>query len=178
MSRIGKKPIEIPSGVELAVSGNTVKAKGPKGELSFDAADCLEVKVEGSNCTVERKNEEKFTRAIHGTTRSIISNMVEGVSKGYTKELEINGVGYRAQQQGTNLVLSLGFSHNIDFQVPDGVTVNVKDGVNIEVTGADKQLVGQVSARLRNFSPAEPYKGKGVKYKDEQIRRKAGKTVA
>lgn len=178
MSRIGKKPVVIPAGVEIAVEESTVKVKGPKGELSmvFPADVALEVK--GGELEVTPVTKTTFARSMHGTIRSLVANMVEGVSKGYTKELEIQGVGFKANLQGQNLNLALGYSHPIDFAVPAGITIKVNDNTNIVVSGADKQMVGQVSARIRSFYPAEPYKGKGVRYKGEHVRRKAGKAVA
>lgn len=179
MSRIGKAPIEIPSGVEVELNGATVKVKGPKGENSWEVPSVLKVAVEDNTVIIERTEETKEARSLHGTIRSVINNMIIGVDKGYEKELEISGVGYKAQMNGTTCVLALGFSHEINYEIPEGVTVEVdKAGVNVKVSGFDKALVGQVAARIRLFSPAEPYKGKGVKYKGEQIRRKEGKAVA
>ena len=179
MSRVGKTPVAIPSGVEVKVAGSTVSVKGPKGENSWVVPSVITVTVEDNQVLVERTAETKQARALHGTIRSVINNMIIGVNEGYVKELEINGVGYKAQMQGTTCVLALGFSHDINYEIPAGVTVEVdKAGVNVKVSGHDKALVGQVAARIRLFSPAEPYKGKGVKYKGEQIRRKEGKAVA
>lgn len=178
MSRIGQTPIEIPKGVEVVASGSTIKAKGPKGELSYTAPAFISWQVKDGKVVASRTSEDVFARSMHGTSRSHAANIVSGVSKGYSKELEITGVGYRVQQQGDKLVFNLGLSHQIDFKVPAGIKVAIKDGVALEISGADKHMVGQVSARIRGFAPAEPYKGKGVKYKNEQIRRKAGKTVA
>lgn len=179
MSRIGKTPIAIPSGVEVKVAGSTVTVKGPKGESAWDIPSVLTVAVEDNQVIVDRTQETKMARSLHGTIRSVINNMVIGVDKGYVKELEISGVGYKAQMQGTTCVLALGFSHDINYEIPAGITVEVdKAGVAVKVSGHDKALVGQVAARIRLFSPAEPYKGKGVKYKGEHIRRKEGKAVA
>lgn len=179
MSRVGKTPIAIPSGVEVKVAGNVVTVKGPKGESSWTVPALISVKVEDNQVVVDRSAETKEARSLHGTIRSVINNMVIGVEKGYVKELEISGVGYKAQMKGTTCVLALGFSHDINYEIPEGVTVEVdKAGVEVKVSGHDKALVGQVAARIRLFSPAEPYKGKGVKYKGEQIRRKEGKAVA
>ncbi len=179
MSRIGKTPIAIPSGVEVKVAGSTVTVKGSKGENAWEIPALVTVAVEDNQVIVGRKDETKKARALHGTIRSVINNMVIGVTEGYMKQLEISGVGYKAQMQGTTCVLALGFSHEIKYEIPVGVTVEVdKAGVEVKVSGHDKALVGQVAARIRLFSPAEPYKGKGVKYKGEQIRRKEGKAVA
>lgn len=178
MSRIGKKPVAIPSGVTVSVEGSAVKVKGPKGELSQEVPASLEVKVENNEVAVSPREASPFARAMHGTVRSLVQNMIDGVTKGYSKDLEIQGVGFRAQVQGKQVTLSLGYSHPIVFQVPDQVTVEVKDGTALTVSGPSKQMVGQVSARIRSFYPAEPYKGKGVRYKGEHVRRKAGKAVA
>jgi len=179
MSRVGKTPIAIPSGVEVKVAGSTVTVKGSKGESAWEFPAAITVAVEDNQVVVGRTEETKRARAMHGTIRSIINNMVIGVSTGYVKELEISGVGYKAQMKGTTCVLALGFSHEINYEIPAGITVEVdKAGVEVKVSGHDKALVGQVAARIRLFSPAEPYKGKGVKYKGEQIRRKEGKAVA
>ena len=178
MSRIGKKPVDIPKGVSVAVESSLVKGKGPAGELAVRIPSGLNVKVEGAQVLISASREEKTLNALHGTTRSLIANMVKGLATPYVKELEIQGVGFRAQQQGQKLVLSLGFSHPIEFQVPAGVTAKVADGTTISLTGADKHTVGETAARIRGFFPAEPYKGKGVRYKGEHVRRKAGKAVA
>lgn len=179
MSRVGKTPIAIPSGVEVKVAGSTVTIKGPKGESTQEIPSVLTVTVEDNQVLIERTEETKSARALHGTIRSVINGMVIGVNEGYVKELEISGVGYKAVMQGTTCVLSLGFSHEINYEIPEGVTVELdKAGVEVKISGHDKALVGQVAARIRQFSPAEPYKGKGVKYKGEQIRRKEGKAVA
>jgi large subunit ribosomal protein L6 len=179
MSRVGKTPIAIPSGVEVQVAGSVVTVKGSKGESTRNIPSVITVTVEDNQVLVGRTAETKEARALHGTIRSIISNMLIGVSQGYVKELEINGVGYKAVLQGTTCVLSLGFSHEINYEIPEGVTVELdKAGVEVKISGHDKALVGQVAARIRQFSPAEPYKGKGVKYKGEKIRRKEGKAVA
>jgi large subunit ribosomal protein L6 len=162
----------------VKVEGGEVSVKGPKGELSFVLPESVTATIEGQEVVVSRSHDAKTARAMHGMARSLIANMVEGVDKGYTKQLEIQGVGYRAQMQGQQLVLSVGYSHPIEFNIPDGVTVEVKDNTKLSVTGYDKQMVGQVSAQIRAFAPAEPYKGKGIKYSDEQVRRKVGKTVA
>lgn len=179
MSRVGKTPIAIPSGVEVKIAGKTVTVKGSKGESVWEVPSVIKVTQDDNQLIVERTEETKKARALHGTIRSVINNMVIGVEKGYEKELEISGVGYKAQMQGTTCVLSLGFSHEINYEIPAGITVEVnKTGLDVKVSGHDKALVGLVAARIRAFSPAEPYKGKGVKYKGEQIRRKEGKAVA
>ena len=179
MSRVGKTPIAIPSGVEVQVAGSIVTVKGPKGESVWDVPSVITVEVADKQVLVGRKEETKKARALHGTIRSLINNMVIGVEKGYVKELEISGVGYKALMKGQTCVLALGFSHEINYEIPAGITVEVdKAGVKVKVSGHDKALVGLVASRIRAFSPAEPYKGKGVKYKGEQIRRKEGKAVA
>ncbi|MCA8917789.1 MAG: 50S ribosomal protein L6 [Planctomycetes bacterium] len=176
MSRIGKQPVEIPSGVTVDVSGTKVTVKGSKGELSIHHRPEVTVKVEGSEVQVERKNESKLAKALHGTTRSLINNMIEGVTKGYQKNLDIVGVGWQGKLQGRTLVLQLGFCHTVDFEVPEGLTVNMPMNQRIEVTGIDKQAVGQFAAEVRASRKPEPYKGKGVRYEGEHIVRKAGKS--
>ncbi len=155
-----------------------MNVSGPKGELSWTAPSFIGIEVVDNEVRVSRTGEEKFVRAMHGTARSLIANMVKGVHDGFERRLEIQGVGFRAQLQGRNLTMSLGYSHPINYTVPEGVTVTVTDGVKISVSSADKQKVGQVSTQIRSYFPAEPYKGKGIRYADEQVRRKAGKTVA
>jgi len=181
MSRIGKAPVSIPSGVNVIVKDNTVTVKGPKGELSQTIHPEMEVKVEEGNVTVVRPNEEKETRAQHGLYRSLINNMVVGVSEGYKKELELVGVGYRATNQGQLLDLALGFSHPIQLLLPSEIKVNAvtdrKSNPIITLESADKQLLGQVCAKIRSLRKPEPYKGKGVRFKGEEIRRKAGKSA-
>ncbi|MFA5688783.1 MAG: 50S ribosomal protein L6 [Kiritimatiellales bacterium] len=178
MSRIGKQPVTIPSGVDVSVNGNTVTVKGLKGESSWEIPALLTVKVDGGEVLVRRNDESKEARALHGTIRNIIRNMVVGVQDGYEKELEIQGVGYKAVLQGRMLVLSLGYSHEINYEIPEGVSVTLNGATEIKIAGHEKALVGQVAARIRAFAPAEPYKGKGVRYKGEQVRRKEGKAVA
>lgn len=178
MSRIGRMPVVVPKEVSVAIEGSTVRVKGPKGELSRTFPPFLRLVVKDAQLTVACEKADKQSRAIHGTARSLIANMVTGVQKGYTKDLEIHGVGFRAALQGKKLVMSLGYSHPVEYQVPEGITVKVTDNTNINVTGADKQVVGEVCARIRGFYPPEPYKGKGVRLKGEHVRRKAGKTVA
>ena len=172
MSRIGKKPIAIPAGVEVKIDGCTVK--GPKATLTRDVHPNMTVKVEGTELLVERPNDQKQNRALHGLTRSLLANMVEGVSNGFSKVLEVNGVGYRAAVQGNTLNLTVGYSHPVEMPVPEGLTAEV-NGNKITISGADKQKVGQFAAEVREKRPPEPYKGKGIKYADEHIRRKEGK---
>lgn len=178
MSRIGNKPVELPKGVTVALEGSTVKGKGPQGELAVAIPDGIVVKVSDGRVDVSVADPKAGLGALHGTTRSLIANMLKGLATPYVKELEIQGVGFRAQQQGQKLVLALGFSHPIEFNVPKGITAKVTDSTAITISGADKHLVGETAARIRDFFPAEPYKGKGVRYKGEHVRRKAGKAVA
>jgi len=178
MSRIGNQPVLIPGGVTVEVSGQTVVVKGSKGESSYTAPGGIAVKVEDNSVVVSRTDNSKFGKAMYGTVRSLVDNMVVGVSQGYKKDLIIEGVGYKAQMKGQEIVLSLGFSHDINYAIPDGIKVDVQNNTNVSIEGIDKQLVGQVAARIRDYSPAEPYKGKGVRYAGEQIRRKEGKAVA
>ncbi len=178
MSRVGLQPVEIPSDVTVAVEGGHVSVKGPKGEQQWDFPPVVRVEVKDGSLTVARTQEDKFARSMHGTARNLIANMVKGVKEEFKKELEIQGVGFRAQIQGQKLTMSLGFSHPVEYTVPEGVKVEVADSTKISVTGINKQAVGQVAAHIRSFYPAEPYKGKGIRYTDEYVRRKAGKTVA
>ena len=178
MSRIGKQPMPLPAGVTARVEDGAVILQGPKGELSLKVPATVEVTLDGGILTVTRRSDDKQSRADHGTTRALLGNMAEGVTTGYRRDLEIQGVGFKASLSGRQLTLNVGYSHPVDYTVPEGVTVEVVDGTQIKVSGIDKQLVGQVSARIRSFRPPEPYKGKGVRYKDERVRRKAGKTVA
>jgi len=175
MSRIGNEPIEMPSGVETTVGENVVTVKGPKGTLTQTFDPRLSVSVEDGVITVARENDERQARALHGLTRALIANMVAGVSTGYTKELKAVGVGYRAALKGTTLELLVGFSHPVAIEAPDGITFEVPEQTKIIVSGIDKQLVGQVAANIRGVRPPEPYKGKGIRYVDEHVRRKAGK---
>ncbi|AVW92198.1 MULTISPECIES: 50S ribosomal protein L6 [Roseobacteraceae] len=175
MSRIGKKPVEMPSGVTASVSGQTIEVKGPKGSHSFTATDDVTLTIEGNVITVTPRGKSKRARQQWGMSRTVIGNMVTGVSVGFKKELEINGVGYRAQLQGNILKLNLGYSHEVNFEVPAGVTVTSAKPTEITVEGSDPQLVGQVAANIREWRKPEPYKGKGIKYKDEYIFRKEGK---
>jgi len=175
MSRIGKMPIAIPAGVEVTLNGNDITVKGPKGTLSRTVHSNMAVNMEGNVITVTRPNDEKENRALHGLTRSLIANMVEGVSNGYKKELEINGIGYRAEKQGKDLVLTIGFSHKVVMTEIDGITIEVPSPNKVVISGPDKQKVGQFAANIREKRPPEPYKGKGIKYVDEYVRRKEGK---
>lgn len=175
MSRVGKHPVEIPSGVTFSIDGNLVKAKGKLGELEAKLTDDVVVAHEGQTVTVRPRNQTKRARMMWGTARTVVSNLVNGVDTGFTRKLEINGVGYRAQVQGTNLLLQLGFSHEIRFPIPEGIKIDSPDPTHITVHGPSKQKVGQVAAEIRAFRPPEPYKGKGVKYEDEVILRKEGK---
>ena len=177
MSRIGRKPIAIPGGVTVTVDGATVKVKGPKGELARTFEPSIKVRVENNEVLVERPNDDKRERALHGLTRALIANMVTGVTDGFKKTLEIVGVGYRAEKKGKNLVVSVGYSHPVNYPEPDGITLTTPAPTTIIVEGVDKQKVGQVAAELRGFRPPEPYKGKGIRYQGEQVRRKAGKTA-
>ncbi|MFN0729806.1 50S ribosomal protein L6 [Polaribacter gochangensis] len=181
MSRIGKNPISIPTGVELNIDGNVVTVKGKLGELSQEISDDITVRIEGETVILNRPSESKPHKSAHGLYRSLVFNMIEGVSKGWTKELELVGVGYRASNQGQKLDLALGFSHNIVLDVAPEVTVETvsEKGKNpiVKLTSYDKQLVGQVAAKIRSFRAPEPYKGKGVKFVGEQLRRKAGKSA-
>ncbi len=178
MSRIGKMPVTVPGGAEVTLSGNVVTVKGAKGQSTLQIPALITVAVEGGRVSVGRKNETKEARALHGTIRNTIKNMILGVQSGYVKELEIQGVGYKAQLQGKILVLSLGFSHDIKYEIPEGIKVEVAGATDLKVSGHEKALVGLVASRIRAFAPAEPYKGKGVRYKGEQVRRKEGKAVA
>ena len=175
MSRIGKKPIAIPAGVEVKQDGNSVTVKGPKGTLTQEFNPNMEIKVEGNEITVARPNDEKENRALHGLTRSLLANMVEGVTDGFKKVLDVNGVGYRVQKQGKSLVMNLGFSHQVTMDEIEGITIECPSANQIVISGPDKQKVGQFAAEVREKRPPEPYKGKGIKYADEVIRRKEGK---
>ena len=179
MSRIGRMPITVPAGVTVNVAeGNVVTVKGPKGELTKALRPEMILKQEGSTITVERPSDDKLHRSLHGLTRTLLHNMIVGVEKGYTKELEVNGVGYRAQKQGKQLIMNLGYSHPVVVDEIDGITIEVPQPNQIVVSGCDKQKVGQFAAEIREKRPPEPYKGKGIKYADEVIRRKVGKTGA
>ena len=177
MSRIGLKPIEIPEGVEVKIDNNTVHVKGPKGELSRTFSEKMKINVDDKVVTVEREDDDKESRALHGTTRSLINNMVEGVSKGFQKELEIIGVGYRAQKQGNKLVVNAGYSHPVEIEQEENIEFEVPKNTEIIVKGIDKERVGAVAAKIRAIRKPEPYKGKGIRYKGEYVRRKEGKTA-
>lgn len=176
MSRIGRSPVAVPSGVDVSISGATVTVKGPKGVLSQSVPERITVRTEGDQVLVERADDERESRSLHGLVRTLIANMVTGVTDGYVKNLEIQGVGYRATAKGDQaLELALGFSHPVNVKAPEGITFNVPQPTQIEVHGIDKQLVGQVAADIRRWRRPEPYKGKGVRYEGERVRRKAGK---
>jgi large subunit ribosomal protein L6 len=176
MSRIGKQPVHMPEGVNVKINGSAITVKGPKGELAWEAAPVMKVTVKDGNVVVERPSDTKQMKAIHGLTRNIIQNMVQGVSTGYQKVLEILGVGYKAQVQGQKLILSLGYSHPVEFMLPEGITAKVEQKQNqITLNGIDKQLLGQVAANIRTLRLPDAYKGKGVRYSGERIKLKAGK---
>ena len=175
MSRIGKKPVAVPAGVTVTLNGQSLKVKGPKGELSFDVIDEVAVSHEGAELVVTPRNETTRARAMWGMSRTRIANMVEGVTTGFERTLELNGVGYRAQMKGTMLSLQLGYSHDIDYPAPEGIRIEAPKQTEVKIFGIDKQKVGQVAAEIRRFRSPEPYKGKGVKYAGETIRRKEGK---
>ncbi len=177
MSRVGKQPINVPSGIELKISGTLVSAKGPKGSLDVKLPPLTKVTLDGSVIRVERLDESSTGRAMHGLARSIVNNLVEGVSKGYQKRLEIQGVGFKASVQGNSVNLMLGFSHPILYALPVGVQVVVEDNTKLTIAGASKEAVGRVAAEIRSYYPPEPYKGKGVRYAGEKVVRKEGKTV-
>ena len=177
MSRIGKKPITIPAGVDVKLNGNEVTVKGPKGELKNTFNSEMAIAVENNEIIVTRPSDAKEHRSLHGLTRTLIANMVEGVTNGFSKELEVNGVGYRCQKQGKNLVMNLGYSHQVIMEEIPGITIDVPSPNKIVISGADKQMVGQFAAEVRTKRPPEPYKGKGIKYADEHIRRKEGKAA-
>ena len=175
MSRVGKNPVELPQGVEVRVEDRRIVAKGKLGELSCPVTDDVKTGIEDGKFWVKPADESQRARAMWGTTRAVVQNMVTGVSEGFTRNLEIVGVGYRAQVQGKTLNLQLGFSHDINFEIPEGVTVQCEKPTSVAISGADKQQVGQVAAKIRGFRPPEPYKGKGIRYAGERILRKEGK---
>jgi large subunit ribosomal protein L6 len=177
MSRIGKQPLELPQGVQATVSGQSLSVKGPKGSLTIAIGDGVTAKVEGNKVVFARAEDTKQARAMHGTTRALARNAVEGVTKGYSRSLEIQGVGYRATLQGKKVLLNVGFANTIEVAIPDNVTVQVPDPNHINVTGLDKYAVGQLAANLREVRKPEPYKGKGVRYVGEFVRKKAGKAA-
>jgi len=178
MSRIGKRPLPIPHGVSVNLDGNRVSVKGPKGELNRQVHDELKVRIDGSQLLVERPSDEPKHKALHGLTRALLKNMVEGVTLGYVRTLEIQGVGYKAEVRPPGVRLTVGFSHPVDFKAPAGIKLTVDNNVLIKVEGPDKELVGQVASEIRKVRPPEPYKGKGIRYLGEAVRRKAGKTGA
>ena len=175
MSRIGKRPVPVPNGVTVNITGNAISVKGPKGELSRKLHPDMQVKVENGTVTVDRPSDQDQHRALHGLTRSLIANMVEGVTQGYKKQLEITGVGYKAEVKPFGLQLALGYSHPVEYRAPAGIKLTAPQPTAVVIEGADKEKVGQVAAEIRALRKPEPYKGKGVKYQGEQIRRKAGK---
>ena len=175
MSRIGRQPIAVPAGVEVKIDGSTVTVKGPKGTLTRTVHNNMKVELNGAEVTVTRPDDSNLNKSLHGLTRTLIANMVKGVTDGYSKELEINGVGYRAQKQGKDLVMNIGYSHQVTMSEIEGITIDVPAPNKIVISGPDKQKVGQFAAEVREKRPPEPYKGKGIKYADEHIRRKEGK---
>jgi large subunit ribosomal protein L6 len=177
MSRIGKQPVVIPAKVKVEIKGSRVNVEGPKGKLVLELPPRTTAKVEGGSVLVSRENDEAQSRAMHGLGRALINNMVKGVTDGYVKKLEINGVGFKAAVQGKKVVMSLGYSHPINYDIPEQIKVVVEENTKLTIEGPDKMMVGKVAAELRSFYPPEPYKGKGVKYADEHIERKEGKTV-
>jgi len=178
MSRIGKRPVELPSGVSVEIAGQQIRVKGPKGELVRTVHAELQIKQEGSQVLVGRPTDEARHKALHGLTRTLIANMVEGVSKGYMKTLEIQGVGYKAELNKTGITMIVGYSHPVPYQAPAGITFAVENNTVVRISGPNKELVGQVAAELRQIRKPEPYKGKGIRYQGERVRRKAGKTGA
>jgi large subunit ribosomal protein L6 len=177
VSRIGKLPIAIPAGVKVAIDADTVRLEGPKGKLASTIPAGVSIKVDGNVVRVIREGEERGLRALHGLTRKLLANMAQGVSQGFTRILDINGVGYRAEVKGQEIHMTLGYSHPVIFQLPPGVSASVERQVIITLTSADRQVLGETAAKIRGLRPPEPYKGKGIKYREEVIRRKAGKAV-
>jgi large subunit ribosomal protein L6 len=175
VSRVGKYPVEVPQGVQVAVAGRMLSAKGKLGELKLELSEQVEARVEGGKVTVAARGADRRARMMWGTTRALVANMVKGVSTGFEKSMEVTGTGYRAAVQGKNLVLNLGFSHDITYPIPEGIKITCERPTAIKVEGIDRRLVGQVAAEIRSYRPPEPYKGKGVKFVDETIRRKEGK---
>jgi large subunit ribosomal protein L6 len=178
MSRIGRKPVTVPKGVTVQLDGNNVAVKGPRGELRRSLHPDMQIALSADQFTVARPSEEKRHKALHGLTRTLVQNMVEGVSKGFTKTLEIQGVGYKAEPKPYGVNLIVGYSHPVKYEAPKGIKISVDNNTVVKIEGADKELVGQVAAELRSVRPPEPYKGKGIRYQGEQVRRKAGKTGA
>jgi large subunit ribosomal protein L6 len=177
MSRLGQKPLAIPSGVTVKVEGSRVVVKGAKGELALDLPSGIRAALKDGRLEVSREGDTQLSKSLHGLNRTLVANMIEGTSRGYSRTLDIDGVGYKAEKRGTKLSLSMGFSRPVEYEVPKGINVAV-DGNSIVVSGIDKQQVGDVAAAIRRFHPPEPYKGKGIRYRGEHVRRKAGKTVA
>ena len=177
MSRIGKLPISIPDGVKVVLEDGAIRVEGPKGKLRTEVPPSIQAKLEGKQLRVSRETEERKVKALHGLTRKLVANMIEGVSRGFSRVLEINGVGYRAEVRGTDLHLTLGFSHPVVFPLPPGVTATVERQIIVTLLGADREILGKTAAMLRGLKPPEPYKGKGIKYREEVIQRKAGKAV-
>jgi large subunit ribosomal protein L6 len=178
VSRIGKRPVTLPKGVALDLQGSTVAVKGPRGELRRTLHPEMKLTLADGTLTVERPSEDKRHKALHGLTRTLVQNMVEGVSKGFTKTLEIQGVGYKAEAKPYGVNLIVGYSHPVKYEAPKGIKITVENNTTVKIEGADKEVVGQVAAELRSVRPPEPYKGKGIRYQGEQVRRKAGKTGA
>ena len=178
MSRIGKKPIPLPAGVTAEIQGQVIRIKGPRGELARTVHREMGLKLEGGTIVVSRPSDETRHKALHGLTRTLVANMVEGVAKGYQKVLEIQGVGYKAEASKTGITMIVGYSHPVPYPAPEGITFKVESPTLVRVSGPDKELVGQVAAELRQIRPPEPYKGKGIRYQGERVRRKAGKTGA
>ena len=177
MSRIGKTPITLPQKVSISVTNGTVTVEGPKGKLSWQLPQAITIRIEETTLFIERANDERETRALHGLARALVNNMVTGVSEGFRRDLEIQGVGFRSAVKGEHLDLSIGYSHPVLFKIPQNIKITVTDNTKISVEGIDKHLVGQVAADIRAYYPPEPYKGKGIRYAGEQVRRKEGKTV-
>ena len=177
MSRIGKQPITVPTKVKVSIVGQGVSVEGPKGKLKFDLPRRTSAKVDGTTLLIERKGEDSESKALHGLSRAIVNNMIKGVSEGFVKKLEIQGVGFKAAVQGKVVNLALGYSHPVNYTIPEQIKVTVEENTKLTIEGPDKQVVGQVAAEIRAFYPPEPYKGKGVRYSDEHVRRKEGKTV-
>lgn len=178
MSRIGKKPVPVPAGVDVKIKGSAITVKGPKGELTRTLHPDMAVALQDGAVTVSRPSDAEKHKALHGLTRTLVANMVEGVTAGFTKTLEIQGVGYKAEAKAPGLTLTVGFSHQVKYPAPAGITFVVENNTVVKISGANKEMVGQVAAELRNVRPPEPYKGKGIRYQGEQVRRKAGKTGA
>ena len=178
MSRVGKRPIPVPKGVEVAIDGQTVRVKGPKGELTRMVHEEISVALEDGEIIVTRPSEDQRIRALHGLTRALVANMVTGVTRGFSRALELHGVGYKAEAKGKGIRLVVGYSHPVDFPAPPGITISADSPTEVKVEGIDKELVGQVAAEIRRVRPPEPYKGKGIRYVGEHVRRKAGKTGA